>query len=146
MFKRNVLSIVTRLVREEPVVLVEGPRAVGKSTMLSAIATSTDAPLLDLDEPTIRAAVSDDPSAFIAKGPPICIDEYQKVPLVLDSIKAYLNTNPTARGFLLTGSARHESLPLASQALTGRLHRVRMYPLTQAEIDGSEENFLETVL
>jgi predicted AAA+ superfamily ATPase len=144
-YERRILSIVAALIQEEPTVLVEGPRTVGKSTMLKAIAVSTGAPLLDLDEPAVRAAVADDPSTFISVGPPLCIDEYQKAPLVLDAIKAFLNANPTGKGFLLTGSARHESLTLASQALTGRLHRIRMYPLTQSEIDGSDENFLESV-
>lgn len=144
-YERHVLSIVAALIREEPVVLVEGPRTVGKSTMLKAIAASTGAPLLDLDEPAVRAAVTDDPSTFISGGPPLCVDEYQRAPLILDAIKAFLNANPTGRGFLLTGSSRHESLPVASQALTGRLHRIRMYPLTQSEIEGSEENFLGTI-
>lgn len=144
-YKRRILPIITELIEEEPVVLVEGPRTVGKSTLLNEIAASTGAPLLDLDEPAIRAAVTDDPSTFISGGPPLCVDEYQKVPLILDAIKARLNANPTEKGFLLTGSARHESLPRASQTLTGRLHRIQMYPLTQSEIEGSDENFLEYV-
>ncbi|MHB1210220.1 MAG: ATP-binding protein [Acidimicrobiales bacterium] len=144
-YERRLLSILATLLQEEPVVLVEGPRTVGKSTLLKELAKSTNAPLLDLDEPAVRAAVGDDPSSFISAGPPLYVDEYQKVPLILDSIKAYLNAHPNEDGFLLSGSARHESLPRTSQALTGRLHRIQMYPLAQCEIDGSDENFLKTV-
>lgn len=129
---------------EEPVVLVEGPRTVGKSTLLNEIAELKGAQLLDLDEPAIRAAVTDDPSVFISGGPPLCIDEYQRVPSILDAIKAHLNAHPAEKGFLLTGSVRHESLPRASQALAGRLHRIQLYPLTQSEIDGSNENFVSS--
>ncbi len=133
------------MTQEEPVVLVEGPRTVGKSTLVKTLAKSTNVPLLDLDEPAVRAAVAADPSSFISGGPPLCIDEYQKAPVILDAIKAFLNAHPSEKGFLLTGSARHESLPRTAQALTGRLHRIQMYPLTQSEIDGSAENFLESV-
>ena len=44
---------------------------------------------------------------------------------------------------MLTGSARHEALPRAAQALTGRLHRLPVYPLSQGEIAGVHEHLLE---
>lgn len=86
---------------------------------------------------------SRDPATFISGIGPVCIDEYQHVPLVLDAIKAELNRDGRPGRYLLTGSARHESLPGVAQALTGRLHRLPVYPLSQGEIAGIEENFLE---
>jgi uncharacterized protein len=44
---------------EEPVVILTGPRTVGKSTLLAAIAVRFDRPVLDLDRPDARAAASD---------------------------------------------------------------------------------------
>ena len=74
--------------------------------------------LLDLDDvPATRDAVAADPATFVAGPGPVCIDEYQHVPLVLDAIKAELNRDGRPGRFVLTGSARHESLPAAAQAL-----------------------------
>ncbi|MGH3193860.1 MAG: AAA family ATPase [Streptosporangiaceae bacterium] len=80
--------------REEPVVILTGPRTVGKSTLLAALAALAaefDRPVLDLDRPDARAAAASDPS-FIVSGPgPVLIDEFQHVPEILDAIKAELN-------------------------------------------------------
>jgi hypothetical protein len=72
----------------------------------------------------------------------VCIDEYQHVPLVLDAVKAELNRDGRSGRFVLTGSARHEALPAAAQALTGRLHRLPVFPLSQGEIAGVQEDLL----
>lgn len=53
----------------------------------------------------------------------VCVDEYQRAPVVLDAIKAELNRFTRPARFNITGSARHESLPAAAQAVTGRLQR-----------------------
>ena len=128
--------------QDEPVVLLQGPRAVGKSTLLRHLAGVTEARLLDLDDVATRDAVAADPATFVSGSETVCIDEYQHVPLVLDAIKAELNRDGRPGRFILTGSARHESLPAAAQALTGRLHRLPVYPLSQGEIAGVEEHVL----
>lgn len=130
--------------KDDPVVLLEGPRSVGKSTLLREIAAETGAEVIDLDAPEVRAVFESDPGAFIPAGGnhPICVDEYQKVPMVLDVIKSTLNRGPSSDRYLLTGSTRHDSLPPAAQALTGRLTTLTVYPLSQGEIDGTAETFL----
>ena len=67
---------------------------------------------------------------------PVCIDEFQHVPQLLDAIKAELNRDLRAGRFILTGSTRYGSLPSAGQSLTGRAHVVTMWPLSQGEIAG----------
>lgn len=128
--------------REESVLLLQGPRSVGKSTMLRRLAEVTGARLLDLDDVATRDAVTSDPATFVAGPEPVCIDEYQHVPLVLDAVKAELNRDGRSGRFVLTGSARHEALPAAAQALTGRLHRLPVFPLSQGEIAGVQEDLL----
>lgn len=83
-----------------------------------------------------------DHATFVAAPETVCIDEYQHVPLILDAIKAELNRGGRPGRFILTGSARHESLPTAAQALTGRLHRLPVFPLSQGEIAWVEERAL----
>lgn len=81
-----------------------------------------------------------DPAIFVAGDGPICIDEYQKAPVVLDAIKAVLNRDSRPGRFVLAGSTRHDSLPSAAQALTGRLSRLRVYPLAQVELERTDDN------
>src|SRR5690606_7616054 len=80
---------------------------------------------------------------FVRDTKPVFIDEYQKAPLVLDAIKAELNTNGAPGRFVLAGSTRYEALPVAAQSLTGRLHTVRIHPLSQTEIVQHEPLLVE---
>jgi len=124
------------------VLLLEGPRTVGKSTLLRQLAQRVDGVVLDLDDLDTRDAVTSDPATMINETRPVLIDEYQHAPLVLDAIKARLNQSSQAGQFILTGSARHEALPKAAQALTGRLHRLQVLPLAQSEIDQTRPDLL----
>ncbi len=129
--------------QESAVILLQGPRSVGKSTLLRALADQTGAQVVDLDEPAVRAAVTDDPSLFVKGHRPIFIDEYQHVHELLDSIKFELNRDGSPGQFVLTGSTRFDSLPLAAQSLTGRLHRIEIHPLSQGEIGTTSEHLVE---
>lgn len=143
---RRIEPVALERLREEPVLLLQGPRSAGKSTLLRRMADRSGARLLDLDDVATRDAVASDPGTFLAGPEPVCIDEYQHVPLVLDAIKAELNRDGRPGRFVLTGSSRHESLPVAAQALTGRLHRLPVSPLSQGEIARVDERFLGRLL
>jgi len=140
---RRVLPIALERMADDPVVLLEGPRSVGKSTLLREVAANCGATLLDLDDPATRDAVAADPATFVEGPATVCIDEYQKAPVVLDAVRAELNRASRPGRFVLTGSTRHDSLPAAAQSLTGRLSRLTVYPLSQGEIAGTREQLLE---
>lgn len=142
---RRIFDVARERMRDEPVVLLEGPRSVGKSTVLRALAHQLGGQVLDLDDIAIREAVLADPAVMVAGASPVCVDEYQRAPIVLDAIKAELNRSSRPGRFVLTGSARHESLPTAAQALTGRLHRMTVYPLSQSELTGTTVNLLSAL-
>ena len=142
LIERRILGVALDRMSDEPVVLLEGPRTVGKSTALRALARRAGGEILDLDNLATRDAVLKDPATIIAGSRLTCIDEYQRAPSVLDAIKAELNRSSRPGQFVLTGSARHESLPTAAQALTGRLHRMTVYPLAQSEIEGTAPDIL----
>lgn len=141
--KRRILSLAVDHMRDDPVVLLEGPRSVGKSTILRHIASERGGRILDLDDPATLDAVRMDPATLIRGDQLVCIDEYQRAPVVLDAIKAELNLRTAPGRFVLTGSAQHQSLPESAQALTGRLDRLEVLPLSQGEIDGVYETWLE---
>ena len=114
--------------------MLTGPRTVGKSTLLHEVAVGSGRDVIDLDDLNVRSAVAGDPT-LVASGPaPVLIDEYQKVPELLDAIKAELGRGLTPGRFVLAGSTRYETLPRAAQSLTGRAHVMTIYPLSQGEI------------
>ena len=143
---RRILSVALEHMLDDPVVLLEGPRSVGKSTLLREIAAQRGGRVLDLDDPATLDATLADPATQIAGQQLVCVDEYQRAPIILDAIKAELNKRTDPGRFVLTGSARHESLPRTAQALTGRLDRLEVLPLSQGEIDGTSEDWLEQFL
>lgn len=131
---------------EEQVILIQGPRAAGKSTLLRSLAERLDGTIIDLDDPDVAEAVDIDLAHQLSRPGPILIDEYQHLPRVLRSIKAQLNVEGRPGRYILTGSTRHEALPAAAEALTGRLHRMLLLPLSQGEIAGAPETLLGQLL
>jgi predicted AAA+ superfamily ATPase len=145
MISRRIAAVAASLAREEPVLALQGPRTVGKTTLLRAIAASEGVPVIDLDDLATREAVASDPSLFVAGPGPVCIDEYQHVPGVLDAIKAELNRDSSPGRYIITGSTRHDALPRFAQALTGRLHLVTVLPFSQGELEGTREHLVESL-
>jgi uncharacterized protein len=133
---RQLLAVLAGRLSEEPAIVLHGPRTVGKSTVLQALASRLGRVVIDCDDPATRAAVRTDPGRFVGGPSPVLIDEYQHVPEILDAIKAELNRDLSPGRFVLAGSTRYETLPQAGQALTGRVDVLEVLPLAQAEIDG----------
>jgi predicted AAA+ superfamily ATPase len=136
------MGVLTGRLADEPALVLNGPRTVGKSTLLHALADRLGRSVIDCDDPATRAAVRADPGRFVSGPGPILIDEYQHVPDLLSAIKAELNRDLSPGRFVLAGSTRYSTLPEAGQALTGRVDILEVLPLTQAEIDGRTGGFL----
>src|ERR1700677_3551190 len=144
--ERRLGAVVDRRIHEEPVIVLQGPRAVGKSTLLRELALARGREVIDLAALGTRDAVAADPALFVRGEGPVLIDEFQHVPELLDAIKAELNRDGSPGRFVLAGSTRYAPLPVAAQALTGRAHRVDVLPLSQGEIAGVREDFAEILL
>jgi predicted AAA+ superfamily ATPase len=144
--RRRLTDVVEARLAEEPVVVLNGPRTVGKSTLLSRLAERLGRAVIDCDDPATRTAVRDDPARFIESDQPVLLDEYQHVPEVLDAIKAQLNRDLRPGGYVLAGSTRYATLPAAAQTLTGRVDIIPVLPLSQGEIDNVRESFVTRLL
>lgn len=143
---RRVSPLLDSYAADEPVIALHGPRSVGKSTVLRDFADRRSVPVVDLDDPAVRDAVLANVSTAVNATTPVCLDEYQHAPDVLDAIKARLNREGSLPGTaVLTGSTRHDALPRTAQALTGRLHVMTIWPLSQGEIGGVREDLLEAL-
>ena len=144
---RRAEVVLAELMLDEPVVAVHGPRSVGKSTLLRRVADTHNVSIVDLDDPEERDLAEASPNHAVSGQRPLCIDEYQHAPVLLDALKARLNREGSIPGTaVLTGSTRQDALPLTAQALTGRLFNMVLWPLSQGEIDQNHENFLEWLI
>ncbi len=140
---RRLSKLLEALSAEEPVIALHGPRSVGKSTLLREFAAARDVPVIDLDDAAVRDLVVANPTAAVSQHTPVCLDEYQWAPDLLGAIKARLNREGTLPGTaVLTGSTRQDALPRTAQALTGRLHIMTIWPLSQGELGGTFETLL----
>jgi predicted AAA+ superfamily ATPase len=144
--ERRLAEVVDTRLTEEPVLVLNGPRTVGKSTLLNHLAEHLGQPVIDCDDPATRSAVRADPARFVESGQTVLIDEYQHVPELLDAIKAQLNKDLRPGRYVLAGSTRYATLPEAAQALTGRVDIIQVLPLSQGEIDGVHETFVARLL
>lgn len=143
LYERRALDVVLQRMGTSPVVVLEGPRTVGKSTLLQKIAEHFSADIVDLDDVAVRDQVETDPARFLGGSRPVLIDEYLRLPPLLEYIKAQLNREGSPGQFVLTGSAARQSNPQGLNALVGRLAEVEILPLSQLEIEGLAGNFIE---
>jgi hypothetical protein len=141
---RKVHSLVVEALAYSRVVFLQGARQVGKSTLAQQVlAGQRSGSSATLDDQAIREAAAADPDGFIAGLPaPAVIDEVQLVPDLLYAIKRAVDDDPTPGRFLLTGSANVLTAPKISESLAGRVRRIELWPLAQAEIRGAKGNFV----
>lgn len=148
MIDRSARDRVLEALADTPVVVVMGARQVGKSTLVRSIAeTEHPATVLSLDDTNVRAGAERDPRGFIAdlRGP-VVIDEVQRVPDLVLEIKDSVDRDRSSGRFLLTGSANLLRSRRVTEALTGRVDIVRLWPLAQHEITGGDGRFVEELL
>lgn len=148
MYSRHVRPLVVEALKDTRIVFVAGARQVGKTTLATEIA-SRDHPMAQFsldDQATLEGAVRD-PQGFVAGVPgPALIDEVQRAPDLLLAIKEAVDVDQTPGRFLLTGSANVLTSKRVKDALTGRIETVRLWPLSQAEINGGRINFVDALL
>ena len=100
-------------------VLLNGARQVGKSTLVRSLAEAAHVPYYTLDDATVLSAAANDPVGFIGAMPPaVVIDEVQNVPALFPAIKRSVDLDRRGGRFLLTGSA-DVLLPCLADSLAG---------------------------
>lgn len=136
---RSLEKIVSEVTEEYPVVLVTGPRQVGKTTMLRKLMKGTDRNYVSLDDLTERSLAKTDPELFLQlHRPPVLIDEVQYAPELFIYIKIYVDKNYAPGAFWLTGSQIFNLMRGVQESLAGRAAVLSLTSLSQAEIAGGE--------
>jgi uncharacterized protein len=145
MFKRNIERRALEALRESRVLLINGARQTGKTTLVRNLAAGGyDAEYVTLDDINLLSAARRDPVGFVGQfRKSVIIDEIQRAPELFLPIKMAVDTNPRPGSFMLTGSANVLTLPKLADSLAGRMEILSLWPLSQGEIEGVEENFID---
>ncbi len=151
MIQRHLTPELREALADTPVVLLNGARQVGKSTLAQRLAVegfggAEAVRYATLDDATVLAAAEADPDGFIRsfEGPAV-IDEVQRAPGLFRAIKAVVDADRRPGRFLLTGSADVFLLPSVSESLAGRMEVLTLWPFSQGEIEGRREGFVDAV-
>jgi uncharacterized protein len=142
---RGVFSRVEALLAAVPVVVIEGPRGSGKSALGRLLGQrGLIRTIVDLGDPTLRDAALASPVAFVeGLARPALIDEAQLVPELTLAVKRVVDVSGAPGQFVLTGSSRLGRAQLGgSDPLAGRAARVRLWPMTQGELEGRARNLV----
>jgi len=136
---------------DTPVVFLRGARQTGKTTLVKQLAEkpaggAKERRYISLDSATALAGALDDPTGFLqALEKPVIIDEAQRASALMLAIKEDVDRERHAGRYLLTGSANILTLPGIADSLAGRMEVLTLYPLSQGEIAGTREDFIQAL-
>lgn len=151
--KRTMEKTVEKMKKSFPVIMITGPRQVGKTTLLSIMADKNKNEkinFISLDDLNARALAIEDPELFLRTYEmPLIIDEFQYAPNLLSYIKMIVDkkrlenlkdNNVKCNGlFYLTGSQAFETMENVTESLAGRIAILDMNGLTNREIENMED-------
>lgn len=135
--KRNMEDIFLKLNEQYPVILVTGPRQVGKTTMLQKLIAveGRNRSYVSLDDLNDRTLAKTDPAMFFQiHQPPVLIDEIQYAPELFTYIKIYADRDQRAGEFWMTGSQLFKLMDGVQESLAGRVALLHLSPLSQQEV------------
>jgi predicted AAA+ superfamily ATPase len=143
---RHACTLVTQALADTRIVLINGARQAGKSTLANLVATNEPgSQLRSLDQPQWLSAAHEDPTGFVHHDGLLVIDEIQRAPDLFLSLKYEVDTDSQPGRYLLTGSARILGLKQLPDALPGRMETIELWPLSQGEIEGRPDTFAEAI-
>ena len=138
--KRSLEKVVLQVTKEYPVILISGPRQVGKTTMLKKLMEGTDRNYVSLDDLQERELAKTDPEMFLQlHKPPVLIDEVQYAPELFSMIKLIVDKEHRKGDFWLTGSQIFDLMKGVQESLAGRVAVLSLSSLSQTEIYGGED-------
>ena len=151
--RRTLEEKLISMIDKYQVIMITGPRQVGKSTLLKFIARKCNYKInkVTLDDLILRNQAKEDPELFLrTHETPLIIDEFQKAPELLSYIKMIVDDENEKIIFgekdgiktlyFLTGSQIFETMEEISESLAGRVGILDLYGLSEREIEGVESD------
>ncbi len=143
---RWVTKQISDALADTPVVVVNGARQVGKSTLVRGLTYPGSVEIIGFDDAAVRSAAKSDPRGFLDRGvDTLVIDEAQLEPTIFRAIKAEVDRDRRPGRFVLTGSSRLLAAPDMADSLVGRVDIVELGPFSQGELDGQRDLFVDTI-
>lgn len=131
--KRTLEKTIKRASKFFPVILVTGPRQVGKTTVLENC-ESKKRNYISLDIIEIQEQAKQDPQRFLERyKAPLLIDEIQYAPQLLPYIKAIVDKEKKKGMFWVTGSQQFNLMANVSESLAGRVGILNLQGFSQSE-------------
>ncbi len=149
MFQRNLTDSLRAALNESPSVLLMGARQTGKSTLaMNLVTEGIIDEYITLDDTSYLSAAISDPKGFLEGfgNRSLVIDEIQRATGLLLPIKQIIDTGKKPGKFFLTGSTNIFLLPKLSESLSGRIELHSLFTLSQGEINGRFEKFLDRLI
>ncbi|WP_428121178.1 ATP-binding protein [Candidatus Poriferisodalis sp.] len=142
MVERRVEPVLRRALDTFRIVVLQGPRQSGKTTLARQI--TNGGTFLSLDDPAVLSLAVDDPIGFIAdRRRPVVIDEIQRGgDDLVRAIKLVVDADPAPGSFLLTGSADFLTVPVLSESLAGRAVFFNLAPFSAVELHAEADGLL----
>ncbi|CAA6800688.1 MAG: ATPase [uncultured Sulfurovum sp.] len=143
MVERSIRPILETALEISPIVLLSGARQVGKSTLSFKLFTN----YAILDDVDLRLTAIENPKGFLKRlEKPVCIDEIQKAPNLLEAIKLDVDKERVNGSYLLTGSANLLDMKKTKDTLAGRIIELSLFPLSAKEKNGKpHENVVDSL-
>ena len=139
-FRRAIEDRLLRASEQFPVLLVTGPRQVGKTTLVQHLREPARR-YVTLDDLGLRSLAREDPELFLQRfPPPVIIDEIQYAPELLPYIKIQADSSKEAGAFWLTGSQQFHMMAGITESLAGRVAVVRLLGFSLREKEGRDLN------
>ncbi len=145
MYERNINPKLVTALQSYRIILLNGPRQAGKTTLVKELSEKYGMSYLTLDDPVKLTLAQQDPKNFLTfySKEPLVIDEIQLAPELIPYIKIFVDENNKKGQFLLTGSADFMRMHEITESLAGRMVRYNLYPLSQAEINTTKKNIID---
>lgn len=137
---REAENAIKKLVDNFKVVLLTGPRQVGKSTLLKEL-YKDEYKYISLDDINQLQMAKTDPKLFFINNPgKLIIDEVQYSPEIFMEIKRIVDQSDDYGQFILTGSQTFSLMKNVSESLAGRVGIMELKPLSSREIISSNKS------
>ena len=134
---RHSMPLLLKKINFSPIVSIQGPRQCGKSYLVRHLLVKKlpNCSYKSLDRHDLRVFAESNPRSFLEghESKHLIIDEAQKSPQIFDEMKDIVDDIRTPGQFIILGSTEFSIETKIKESLTGRLSKLRLFPLSLSE-------------